>query len=69
MRRYSSGQRGLTVNQMALAFAGSNPARRTHTKRHGSSPCLFVCAMKPGFEPLISKSRREALTATREDRV
>lgn len=29
-RRYSSGQRGLTVNQMALAFVGSNPTRRTN---------------------------------------
>ena len=32
MRRYSSGQRGLTVNQIALAFVGSNPTRRTEYK-------------------------------------
>lgn len=29
MRRYPSGQRGLTVNQMAHAFGGSNPSLRT----------------------------------------
>ncbi len=29
MRRYSSGQRGQTVNLLALAYEGSNPSRRT----------------------------------------
>ena len=29
MRRYSSGQRGLAVNQLAYAYGGSNPPRRT----------------------------------------
>jgi hypothetical protein len=28
-RRYSSGQRGQTVNLLAIAFEGSNPSRRT----------------------------------------
>ncbi len=29
LRRYSSGQRGQTVNLLALAYEGSNPSRRT----------------------------------------
>jgi hypothetical protein len=29
MERYPSGQRGLTVNQMAYAFGGSNPSLST----------------------------------------
>ncbi len=29
MRRYSSGQRGQTVNLLASAYGGSNPPRRT----------------------------------------
>ena len=28
LRVYSSGQRGLTVNQMAYAYEGSNPSAR-----------------------------------------
>jgi len=32
MRRYSSGQRGETVNLLASAYEGSNPSRRTVTK-------------------------------------
>ncbi len=30
MRRYSSGQRGQTVNLLASAYEGSNPSRRTY---------------------------------------
>ena len=33
MRRYSSGQRGQTVNLLALAYEGSNPSRRTNENR------------------------------------
>ena len=29
MRRYSSGQRGQTVNLLDLSYGGSNPPRRT----------------------------------------
>ena len=32
MRRYSSGQRGQTVNLLASAYEGSNPSRRTKIK-------------------------------------
>ena len=32
LRRYSSGQRGQTVNLLALAYEGSNPSRRTNIK-------------------------------------
>ncbi len=33
LRRYSSGQRGQTVNLLALAYEGSNPSRRTRIKK------------------------------------
>ena len=32
MGRYSSGQRGLTVNQLAFAYEGSNPSRPTRLR-------------------------------------
>ncbi len=40
MRRYPSGQRGQTVNLLALVFAGSNPARRT---RKNQRKLIFLC--------------------------
>ena len=30
LRRYSSGQRGETVNLLDLSYEGSNPSRRTN---------------------------------------
>ena len=36
--RYPSGQRGLTVNQMAYAFGGSNPSLSTKARRSLARP-------------------------------
>ncbi len=60
MRRYSSGQRGQTVNLLAYAYEGSNPSRRTNTKtlKHAfrvllylepggiRKPCLVFCDVR-----------------------
>ena len=46
MGRYSSGQRGQTVNLLAFAYAGSSPARPTRTKQEG-----FLKARAGSFQP------------------
>ena len=48
MRRWWSGQSQQTVNLSALAFAGSNPARRTkvHEKSLDTTPVIFRVASK-----------------------
>ncbi len=42
---YSSGQRGLTVNQLALAFGGSNPSLGTsnHHKTPDDDRGFYLC--------------------------
>ena len=52
LRRYSSGQRGLTVNQLALAFAGSNPARRTEYKIPKLILGYFIFSLATGVRHL-----------------
>ena len=43
MRRYSSGQRGQTVNLLASAYEGSNPSRRTNKNKQDVLD-VFICA-------------------------
>ncbi len=47
MRRYSSGQRGETVNLLTSVFEGSNPSRRTKQIPKG----IFV--LWPGESQLL----------------
>jgi hypothetical protein len=50
MRRYSSGQRGQTVNLLASAYGGSNPPRRTHEKKqHLRAVFSCVCEAERCF--------------------
>ncbi len=50
LRRYSSGQRGETVNLLDLSYEGSNPSRRTQEKIL-PIPSLFS-SLKPAIVSL-----------------
>ena len=60
MDGYPSGQRGLTVNQMANAFGGSNPPPSTNKgaaeRRHHMS------SLKAGHEVLLSDIQSDWLS-------
>ena len=42
LRRYSSGQRGQTVNLLTSVYEGSNPSRRTNKKSAQALPGRFL---------------------------
>ena len=46
---FPSGQRGQTVNLMAYAFAGSNPALPSFARAVGLAPLVLDCRGNPGF--------------------
>lgn len=43
MRRYSSGQRGQTVNLLATAFESSNLSRRTVSRKKQKNHFYCLC--------------------------
>ena len=45
-RRYSSGQRGQTVNLLTYVYEGSNPSRRTRIKKLKLCLGIFYCVRR-----------------------
>lgn len=63
MRRYSSGQRGQTVNLLAPAYEGSNPSRRTKNPAEAGFFCGRASkACVEGFEEVVYIARSETST-------
>ena len=58
MRRYSSGQRGQTVNLLASAYGGSNPPRRTFAKNIPVRGIFVAKLRRGGFETHGMSSKR-----------